>query len=176
MLSKLFTQSAKLKSVWTWIILHFFHTKCFQWAHFPKSMNSFLIHTPPPAEHFTFKTEREQKKVTSLSETCMKCFGGLSEFWRWDYLFGLQGNKLIIINDTNVLKKISFHFILASRETFGGKCSHSALNSVFTIWIIFYLSESRNTLPQCRNTLLQVKVLHSNSYWSKSTNISIKIS
>lgn len=32
---------------------------------------------------------------------------------------------------------------------------------------IFYSSKSRNTLPHCENTLLQVKVLHLKHYLSK---------
>lgn len=48
--------SVKQKSLWTelWIIFHCFHTKCSQWPHFPKSMNSFLIRTPPAAKHYVF--------------------------------------------------------------------------------------------------------------------------
>lgn len=33
---------------------------------------------------------------------------------------------------------------------------------------ILYSSKSRNTLPRCENTLLQVKVLHLKHYLSKS--------
>lgn len=116
MLSKFFTQSTKQKSVWTklWIILHCFHTKCIQ---FPKSISSFLIHTPPPEKLHIFTAHFSN--VTHCFQMCQKliqnrmmakfmhfCRKPFFEKWRKS----LQ--NIYIKNNNNTIKVIIIPFQL----------------------------------------------------------------
>lgn len=90
-LSQLFTRSAKQKRMTKLsIVFRRFHTKCIRWPRSPKSVNSFLIHTPPPAkldiyiqyvfqcQHTAPKTVKNAFKSCSSTVTRMKSIENLS--------------------------------------------------------------------------------------------------
>lgn len=68
--SKLFTQSAKHKSVWTklWIIFHYFTHRIYSVTTFSKIH---LIHSPPPALHHTVYFPNAITHIFSNQKRCI---------------------------------------------------------------------------------------------------------